>query len=154
MKIFKLILVVVLLVSLSAYAYSSSKKKPPLVGHWSFQQLTVDNPNNNVTYGGNPSLCIGDIDVKADGTFDLWNTCKIGNNSDKYTTTTQGQWHRVSANHYKACYGDICSYDVFVDKTGKIAQYAAMYTGDAINTGHYEWGYMFKDVYFDRSAIQ
>lgn len=122
----------------------------PLVGHWSWYQLTVIHPDNPM-HQISPSVCIGDADVTADGIFKIWNVCKQANNKEKVEAVAQGTWHRISQNTYKACYSQC--YDVFLDKTGTLAMFASTSTEDQPNTGLYEYGHMFKDVFFDHKTV-
>ena len=47
------------------YRYST---KMDFLGHWAFLQHTTST-------GGSMTLCTGDIEVKRDGTFHIWNAC-------------------------------------------------------------------------------
>lgn len=119
---------------------ASGDASDPFIGQWTFYQITVNHPNSAM-YAISPASCFGVIDVKADGTYSLWNTCKRAMEGSQIYEVAAGPWWRVSRNHYRA--ND--SYDIIVDGSGNQAIFANMKVyGNS--QGHYESGFMFKGV--------
>ena len=116
-----------------------------LVGHWTFEQYTVylNNP-------GSPMLCIGDLDIRKDGTYNGWNVCKQGNSPDRFEVPWSGDWHKVSPHHYMANGGD---YDIVLSGDGKSAFYGSTRTTNPHMNGVYEWGMLLK-VKIDRNGLK
>jgi hypothetical protein len=140
----------IMLCSCSGSAGGSSDTAP-LVGHWSWYQLTVKN-QGNPTYQNSPSTCIGEADVMADGTFKIWNICKEANNSAKSEAEATGTWFRTGTNTYKGCYNKC--FNIMLNKDGTAAMFASTSTEDQFNAGLYEFGHMFKDIYFSHDAVK
>ena len=103
-----------ILMVLWACSSAGSDNTTPLVGHWTFTQLTVNHPDSAM-YAGAPSLCIGDVDSHADGTWAGWNVCLEGNATDRSAVAFSGTWVRISAYHYRVNNGD---YDFILSKDG------------------------------------
>jgi hypothetical protein len=101
-------------------------------------------------YPNDPMTCIGDLDVREDGTYSGWNACKQGAQEQKVIGSWTGNWTRISQYHYKA--NDL-NYDVILNKDGAMGMYAATASSGNLK-GHHEYGYMFKDVTVDHSELQ
>ena len=117
----------------------------PLIGHWTFQQFTtyVNNP-------GAPMLCIGDLEIHKDGTYEGWNICKHGNSPDRFEMSWSGDWRKVSPRHYMANGGD---YDIVLSRDGKSGFFGSTRTTNPDMNGVYEWGTLLK-VRIDRNGLQ
>lgn len=129
---------------------AGSDNTDPIVGHWTFTQLTVNHPGS-VMYALAPGLCIGDLDIHEDGTYVGWNVCKRDNAVDRTVESYSGTWVRVSPHHYRANGGD---YDVILNKEGTMGVYGSTTTTNANLVGHYEYGHMFKDVVVAHAELQ
>ncbi len=127
-------LIIFLLLSVST-AYAQSK----FVGHWSWLQHTTK-------MNGVMSLCTGDIDVRKDGTFGIWNACKE-NKSDCYSIVeTDGFWVAMGKGFFRAYYSKYF-YDVIL--SGNTAFFSSMSVEDDNDIGNYEFGAMLKGVRLD-----
>jgi len=146
----KRLLPVFALLILSACSSAGGDNTDPLVGHWTFTQLTVNHPQSG-GYASAPSLCIGDLDFHDNGTWDGWNICKFEDSAERSAVSFSGTWVKLSAHHYKANNGD---YDIVLSKDGNIGVYGSTTTTNSKLIGHYEYGHMFKDVAVDRAEFQ
>jgi hypothetical protein len=145
--LYLLLLLSLLASSCSGGSSADGDNTVPLVGHWSFMQLTVNHPNSTM-YSISPSLCAGDLDIYEDGTYHGWNRCKRADQADRVMEEWTGTWVRMSQYHYRA--ND--DYDVFLSKEGTVGMFASTAT-DGNLKGHYEYGHMFKDVSFDHALV-
>jgi hypothetical protein len=139
-----------MLLVLSACGSAGGDNTVPIVGHWTFTQLTVNHPES-VMYTSAPSLCIGDLNFHADGTWVGWNVCKSGNAVDRYAVDFSGTWVKISAYHYRANNGD---YDIILSKDGTSGVYGSTTTTNKNLVGHYEYGHMLKDVIIEHAELQ
>ena len=122
----------------------------PIVGHWSFMQLTVDHPDNPAAAYA-PKMSVGDLEIKADGTFIGWNVVKSANNPIRFTEDYSSTWVRVSKYHYITGDG---YYDVILSPDGQTAMFALSRTKGVDVNGHFEYGHMFKNVVINHSELQ
>lgn len=153
MVIMKKLLLALLLLSVAACsssAGSANTTPDPIVGHWTFTQLTVNHPES-LMYASSPSLCIGDLDVHEDGTWAGWNVCKHDNAVERTELSFSGTWVKLSTYHYRANNGD---YDFILSKDGLTGVYATTTTTNTNLVGHYEYGHMMKDVVVDRAELR
>ena len=146
----KLLLSVVLLAVAGCSNSAGSSNTDPIVGHWTFTQLTVNHPGS-VMYAAAPSLCIGDLDIHEDGTWVGWNVCKNADAVERAAGNFSGTWVRISANHYRANNGD---YDVILSKDGTLGLFGSTTTTNPNHVGHYEYGHMVKDIVVNHGELQ
>jgi hypothetical protein len=119
---------------------TSQQNQDPIVGHWTFMQFTVDHPEG-VMYPTSPKLSVGDLEIRADGTFTGWNIVKTANSATRFTEDYSNTWVRLSTYHYRCTNG---AYDIILNKEGTIGMFALSTTTDSNTLGHYEYGHMFK----------
>lgn len=124
---------------------SQTQAVDPIVGHWSFMQYT-DGTSGSINPQSNPNVCVGDLDINPDLTYTAWNTCRIGDDPALHTETYSGSDVQRSPGFY--IFG---SYVVLLSKSGNVALYNDLLNN---NPGHYEHGFMLKDVVIDHSALQ
>jgi len=150
LKMKKLLLGLILLTVAACSSSAGSTNTAPIVGHWTFTQLTVDHPGS-VPYASAPSLCIGDVDFHEDGTWDGWNICKNADSADRKAVSFSGTWVRISTYHYRVNNGD---YDFVLSRDGTSAVFGSTTTTNPHLVGHYEYGQMMKDVVIDHAELQ
>jgi hypothetical protein len=142
------------LILLAAAGCSSSSaggsSAEPIVGHWTFTQLTVNHPGS-VMYASAPSLCIGDLDIHEDGTWVGWNVCKNADAVNRSAGSFSGTWVKLSAYHYRANNGD---YDIILSKDGTSGMFGSTTTTNPNLVGHYGYGHMMKDVVVNHAELQ
>jgi hypothetical protein len=148
--IMKFIIGLILMAGAACSSSAGSTDKDPIVGHWTFIQLTVNHPAS-VMYASAPNLCIGDLDINEDGTWAGWNVCKNDNAVDRTAGSFSGTWVKVSRYHYRANNGD---YDIILSKDGTTGFYGSMTTTNPNLVGHYEYGQILKDVVVDHAELQ
>ncbi len=113
--------------------------QPKFVGHWAWLQHTT-------RMNGVMSLCTGDLDVKKDGTFHIWNACKE-HWSDCYSIVeTDGFWVAMGKGFFRAYYGEYF-YDIIL--SGNTAFFSSMSVENDNDIGNYEFGGMLKGVRID-----
>ncbi len=148
----KKLLLILILSAVTACSSSNAEntKIDPIVGHWTFTQLTVNHPAS-LNYASAPSLCIGDADFREDGTFAAWNVCKNADSADRTAAPFAGTWVRISTYHYRVNNGD---YDFVLSKDGNSAVFGSTTTTNPHLVGQYEYGQMMKDVVIDHAELQ
>ncbi len=129
-----------LIILLFLFIYTgTSYANPKFIGHWAWLQHTTK-------MNGTMSLCTGDLDVKKDGTFHIWNACKE-NKSDCYSIVEiEGFWVAMGKGFFRA-YLDKHFYDVIL--SGNTAFFSLMSVEDDNDIGNYEFGAMLKGVRID-----
>jgi hypothetical protein len=119
---------------------SVSHGADPFVGQWSWFQYT----NNNARSIN--SLCTGDMQTFKNGTFQIWNACKVNNAGCYLIEGGTGTWKKLKAGLYRAYYGEYF-YDVLVK--GTVGYFQSMSVNDIWDRGHLESGVMLKGISID-----
>jgi hypothetical protein len=130
------------LVILNGTAQQAPDNADPIVGHWTFMQITVNHPNSE-GYPNAPGLAVGDLEINPDGTYVGWNVLKTKDSPDRIVQDYSGTWVKTSTYHYMA--GKTASdYDVILSKDGIVGMWTSSRTTGVGTVGHYEYGQMFK----------
>jgi hypothetical protein len=116
----------------------------PIVGHWNFMQYS-NGTSGSINPQSNPGVCVGDLDIRPDLTYTLWNVCRSGDEPTLHTETSTGSGSQKSPGLY--IFG---SYVVLLSGAGNIALYNDLLND---NPGHYEHGIMLKNVAFNHDAL-
>lgn len=118
---------------------STAYAAPKFVGHWSWLQHTT-------RINGHMSLCTGDLDVRRDGTFHIWNACKENESNCYSIVEVEGFWEVMGRGLFRAYLGDYF-YDVILSNNA--AFFSLMSVADEDDQGNFEIGMMLKGVRID-----
>lgn len=136
----KILSVLVMLLLLFTFA-GNSQAGSKFTGSWAWLQ-------HSTGFSGGTSLCTGDLQVRKDGTFTIWNACKRNDNDCYVIEGASGRWEMVhKTGVFRAGYGNYF-YDVIVK--GNIAFFQSMSVSDNWDRGNMEYGSMLKGLNIDK----